>query len=847
MDIDHSFGQWLRLRRRALDLTQEELAGQVGCSAITLRKLEAEERRPSKQIAERLAEILAIPPDERAAFLRFARGDPFAAPSAAAVGRVPVPEPRRHNLPLQLTSFIGREQEVTGVGRMLTGSAIRLLTLVGTGGAGKTRLSQQAALAALPNFADGAWLVELAPLADPALVDSTTAAVLGLAPLPGRTPLAQLLDHLRPKYLLLVLDNCEHLLQACAELAESLLRACPELVILATSREGLGIPGESLYQVGSLTLPDADARPTPETLAGSEAVRLFVERAASRLAGFSLTEANAPAVAQICRQLDGIPLALELAAARINVLPVEQIAARLSDRFHLLTGGSRTALPRHQTLQALIDWSYDLLSEPEARLLRRLAVFAGGWTLGAAEAICGDETGVADKPARIGGDLLLDLLGGLVDKSLVVAERPPDDDMRYGFLETIRQYALAKLAAGGEAEWLRRRHVNYYVELSMSGAYVDPPPPDWGARMSTERDNLRSALAWSQSSPAGAEMGLRLAHAMDVGIPLTNWSEARGWLESALAQADAEGIDNPPIRARILFLLGYGLGTAGEFQAAEARLLQALELFRELGQLHIVPGLLERRGWIARERGDMPTARLRLEESVELFRGRRIPSERTGLAVALNTLGELTVMQGDLARAETLLEEARALARQVRERFVEAWSLNHLGHVAQLRNEPVRAASLHAESLALFEALDYNYGVAEANHANGETALATGNIPLAAIHFARSLELARQSGFQPLIAWNLGGAAGVALLAENPERAARLWGAAEALRQSIGVREAPASHATHHRLIAAAREQVGEAKFAAEWAAGEALTLEQALAEAVVKETDPTGPREAEP
>jgi predicted ATPase/DNA-binding XRE family transcriptional regulator len=387
VDIDHSFGQWLRQHRRALDLTQEELAARVGCSAITLRKLEAEERRPSKQIAERLAEVLNVSPEARADFLRFARGDPFAAPYAAAAGRIPVIEPRRDNLPLQLTSFIGREREIADIGRLLTGSAARLVTLVGTGGSGKTRLSQQAVTGVLPAFADGAWLVELAPLADPALVDSTTAVVLGLEPAPGRAPLAQLLDDLRPKHLLLVLDNCEHLLQACAELAESLLRVCPRLVILATSREGLGVPGESLYHVGSLSLAEADERPTPDTLAGSEAVRLFVERAADRLADFSLTEANAPAVDQICRQLDGIPLALELAAARVTVLPVDQIAARLNVRFQLLTGGSRTALPRHQTLQALIDWSYDLLSEPEARLLRRLAVFAGGWTLEAAEAV----------------------------------------------------------------------------------------------------------------------------------------------------------------------------------------------------------------------------------------------------------------------------------------------------------------------------------------------------------------------------------------------------------------------------------------------------------------------------
>jgi tetratricopeptide (TPR) repeat protein len=563
-----------------------------------------------------------------------------------------------------------------------------------------------------------------------------------------------------------------------------------------------------------------------------------VERAAARLAGFSLTPANAPAVAQICRQLDGIPLALELAAARVNVLPVEQIAARLSDRFQLLTGGSRTALPRHQTLQALIDWSYDLLSDPERRLLQRLAVFVGGWTLEAAEAICGDEAGTraSNAPAAIGETLVLDLLGGLVNKSLVVTDRLPDQSMRYNFLETIRQYALRKLDASGEAGWVRPRHANYYVALAEAGANVEPSPPSWLGAMQIERDNLRAALAWSQSSPTGADVGLRLAKAMDVGIAFTNWSEARGWLESALARAEAEGIDNPPIRARILYSLGWGLGFQGDLAAAEARLLQALELFRELGPPRLVAVVMERLGWIARERGDIATARLRLEESVKLWRSLGEPLERSSLPIALNTLGELTIMQGNLAPAEALLDEALGLFRQIGDRFGEAWSLNHLGHVEQLRNEFERAGRLHAESLALFEALNVDiYSIAEANHANGETALARGDIALAAKHFARSLELARQSGFRAIIAWALAGLAGVALLEENPERAARLWAAAEALRQSIGVRQAPASSATHQRLMTMTREQLGEAIFAAEWAAGEAMTLEQALAEATAE------------
>jgi predicted ATPase/DNA-binding XRE family transcriptional regulator len=392
MNDERSFGNWLRQHRRALDLTQAELAHQVGCSAITLRKLEAEERRPSKQIAERLADVLQVAPDDRPAFLRFARGDPFAAPSSSpAVPQPEQPKAPRHNLPLQLTSFIGREKEIAEIGRVLSQrSGVRLLTLTGPGGTGKTRLALQVAADLVADVRDGVWLIELAPLADPALVSQTVAAVLGLREVPGRRVSDALVDYLRSKQLLLVLDNCEHLIQACAELAEKLLNACLNLTILATSREGLGVAGERSFPVSSLSAPD-DQYTTPiATLSQFEAVRLFVERASAVLPGFEVNNSNALAIATICLQLDGNPLAIELAAARVQLLTVEQIANRLDDRFQLLTGGRRTVLPRHRTLAAMIDWSYDLLSEPERVLLRQLAVFAGGWTLEAAEVVCGD-------------------------------------------------------------------------------------------------------------------------------------------------------------------------------------------------------------------------------------------------------------------------------------------------------------------------------------------------------------------------------------------------------------------------------------------------------------------------
>jgi predicted ATPase/DNA-binding XRE family transcriptional regulator len=468
-----SFGDWLRQQRRALDLSREKFACQVGCSAVTLRKLESEERRPSPLMAERLADVLDIVRDDRPSFLQFARGNPFAAP--VAVPEAPAAKTflaPNHNLPLQLTSFIGREQELADIARLLR--VTRLLTLCGPGGSGKTRLALQTSAAQVDRYPDGVWMVELAALADPALLPQTIATVLGVKDPGGQLLTERLAEQLRPRQLLLLLDNCEHLIGACAKLAEHLLRTCPEVTILATSRENLAIAGELVRLVPPLSLPALGASAPPEAVAESEAVRLFCDRAQAVAPALTLTTANAAAIAVICRQLDGLPLAIELAASRLRLLTLEQIVARLDDCFGLLTNGSRTALPRHQTLQALVDWSYELLSPPERSLLCSLAVFAGGWTLEAAEAVCADD----NMPAGS----VLDLLTHLVNKSLVVAVGPPDGEARYYLLETIRQYAYAKLAASGEAATLRRRHALYFGS------------PAWRSDGDLDDANLRRAL-----------------------------------------------------------------------------------------------------------------------------------------------------------------------------------------------------------------------------------------------------------------------------------------------------------------------------------------------------------------
>ncbi|HEX5809175.1 MAG TPA: BTAD domain-containing putative transcriptional regulator, partial [Anaerolineales bacterium] len=408
-----------------------------------------------------------------------------------------------NNLPVQLTTFIGRKKEQAEIRQPITED--RLVTLLGVGGIGKTRLSIEAAREVLGAFPGGVWFVELASLSDPERVSQTVFTTLGLIEQPGRPPVEILIDFLRSKKALLILDNCEHLIQSCAQVAQNLLSSCPDLHILATSREALGIPGETLYIVPTLSTPDP-LHTTLETLSASEAAQLFIERAQTALAGFTLTEENAPAIAQLCHHLDGIPLAIELAAARVKLLRVEEIAARLDDRFRLLTGGARTALPRHQTLQALIDWSYDLLSEPERVLLRRLSVFAGGWTLEAAEQVVGNERAERGDIESIVYDLqpgdVLDLLTSLVNKSLILVEHKPEQGTRYDMLETIRQYARQKVWQADEEELLRQRHLEYYIDLAEQ---AEPNLRSfdmvmWLDRLESERDNIRSALEWAQES-----------------------------------------------------------------------------------------------------------------------------------------------------------------------------------------------------------------------------------------------------------------------------------------------------------------------------------------------------------
>jgi predicted ATPase/class 3 adenylate cyclase len=492
---------------------------------VTLRDMK-EHRLKGLPATEHLWQVLA--PDLRQDF-----------PALQTLDDIPT------NLPVQLTSFVGRRKELEDAKRLLRDTP--LLTLIGPGGTGKTRLSIQAAIELQPDYSDGVWFVELAPILDPLLVPRTTALAIGLRDEPQRPVIDMLCDHLRGKNMLILLDNCEHLVEACAHMADRILHAAPHVHILASSREALGIAGEVTYRVPSLGLPDIDHLPSIESLSQYEAVKLFIDRAVSAIPTFTVTAENAPSLAQICHRLDGIPLAIELAAAKVRVLSVEQIARRLDDRFRLLTGGNRTALERHQTLRAAIDWSYNLLPAHEQTLFSRLSVFAGGWTLEAAESVCSDEL---VKP-----DDLLDLLEHLIHKSMVIAEEN-GHETRFRILETMRQYANEKLVEAKKGEAVRDKHLEYFLQLAET-AYphmIRAEQLEWQGRIDADYENLRAALTWAIGK-SSAEQALRLAGALGFYWQMRDFLvEGAMWMDQVLSRNwDVTSSAQKAARAKVFY------------------------------------------------------------------------------------------------------------------------------------------------------------------------------------------------------------------------------------------------------------------------------------------------------
>jgi non-specific serine/threonine protein kinase len=814
------FAVLLRRYRAAAGLSQEELAERAGLSRRGISDLERGARRtPYPATVRRLAKALVLEDAEREALLASSGRRPAGAQAQLA-------RSAGASLPIALTSFVGREREMAEVRRLL--QTARLLTLTGTGGVGKTRLALQVAAQLLGEYPERVWFIDLAPLADGALVARAVAAVLGVQEESTRPLTDTLADVLGLRSGLLLLDNCEHVVEACATLADRLLRACWDLRILATSREALCLAGETAWRVPTLPCPDPHHPSSVDELPGYAAVRLFVERAQAVEPDFGLTEQNSSAVAGACARLGGLPLAIELAAARVPMLSPEQIFRRLDDALALLVGGSRSAPTRQQTLRATLDWSYHLLSRDEQRLFGRLAVFAGGWTLEAAETVCAGD--------GIEGAEVLDILGQLVSKSLVATETSPRANVRYRLHETLRQYARGQLVTRGESDRLDRRHARYFLE------FVEEAEPHlvrreqvaWLERLDRERENLRTALGWTVQHQ-DADTGLRLA-----GSLWRYWQvrgdqrEGRAWLEQILEMTDPHAAPRPE-RAKALAAAGALSRAQGDLALARPWLEESLALLRQLGDKKSLGFVLNELGLVAVHRGELVRAAEHLEESVAL---RREVGDGRGLAFSLANLGNVARRQGDNHKARALFEQALALGREHGDRQGMGQALVALAEIERQHGDLERAGQLLEESLGLSRELGDTRGTAFALGYLGRVTHELGNDERARLLHQESLRLNRDSGDMPGIARCLYGFADLAAAHRRFDRAARLLGGASRLAEARGW--ATADDDDHKRAERAARGHLGDAAFASAWAAGRNRALEETIGEALADEaSDP--------
>jgi predicted ATPase/class 3 adenylate cyclase len=722
-----------------------------------------------------------------------------------------------NNLPHSVTSFVGRQKEIVEVKALLERS--RLVTVTGSGGSGKTRLTLQVAADLLDSAGDGVWLAELAAITEPSLVTQTVANVFGIREEPGKPLIQTLLTHFENSRLLLVLDNCEHLLDACASLAEAVLRHCAHVRILASSREPLGMGGELTYRIPSLSLPDLKSDDAARNLAIFESARLFIERAQLHAHQFTVTNRNAPAIASVCRRLDGIPLAIELAAARVRSMPVEEVDRRLGQSFGLLTGGSRTALPRQQTLRSLIDWSYDLLDEPERVLLSRLCAFSGGWGLEAVEGVCSGGT--------IEEVDVLDLLTSLIDKSLVILEEA-GDVTRYRLLETVRQYARDRLSERGELEIWRGRHIAYFLafaegaEQHLRGAEQQV----WLERLEADHDNLRAALAWCTEGPGDAELGLRLAGAIwRFWYVRGYFGEGRGWFSAVLKASAGSGPD--VVRAKALN--GYGVLSFLQNDFGEARRLieESLVIWRDLGDQNGIASSLNTLGSIASRQGEFEAAQSFHLESLAI---KREIGDHPGIASSLAGLGNLAYYRADYAAAREHYEGSLAELRLLGDQGGLAIALNNLGSVVHLQGGLLQARALHEESLAIRRRLGDRPGAAVSLGNLGRVAIDLAELDVAQACYEESQATLREIGDGSGIAESLEGLGLLAAARGSADRAACIWGAAERLREVIEAPLSPGERSRHEGYVRAARaDSADPAAFDAAWPVGRGMTIEQAF------------------
>jgi predicted ATPase/class 3 adenylate cyclase/DNA-binding CsgD family transcriptional regulator len=782
-----------------------------------------------------------------------------------------------HNLPVQPTPLIGREREVAAVQQLLLREDVRLLTLTGPGGSGKTRLGVHVAAELNDHFTGGISFVNLAPISDAELVVPTIAQTLGVKESPTRSMAEQLQAFLQEKLLLLVLDNFEQVVSAAPRLSDLLAR-CQHLKLLVTSRTVLHLAAEHEFAVPPLSLPDLNHLPDLVTLSQYEAVALFIARAQALKPDFQVSNASAPAVAEICTRLDGLPLAIELAAARIKLLPPPALLARLGQRLAVLTSGVRDAPARHQTLRKTIDWSYQLLDTGEQRLFRRLSVFVGGCTLQAIEAIC---AALDTQPPTLS---VLDGVASLIDKSLLRQTEQEAEEPRFVMLETIREYGREALAAAGEAEVTHQAHVAYYLALAEAAeqAWNGPQQAVWFGRLEQEHDNLRAAMNWLFER-GEAERALRLGTALWwFWYAHEHWNEGWNVLERALDRSDGVAV---PLRARALWATGSLAGSLGHVERGEVLCQESLALFREIGDTKGMGDATFHLAHVAFARWDLAAARKLFEESlvflretgdktltawalgalalVVLYQGEyarvhplaeqavetfREVGDATGVTMSLMTLARVVFWQGDLVRARTLAEEGLASARETGATSAEALALALQGEIALAQGETTTARRLIEQSHTLWQEIDNQQMLASTRALLAKVVAAQGDHTAARTAYEESLLRGLAVAD---IAPALEGLAVVAEAQGETTWAVRLLAAAAALRDSFGAPLPPVSRAGYEHSLADARAQLGEQAFAVAWAGGRGMTWEQALTDrgpvTIPGETHPTPPAKLPP
>ncbi len=884
-----TFGRWLKLRRRGLGLTQAQLGKQIGYAGESIRKVEADELRPSRQMAEKLAVALGIAAAEQSAFIRFARDEGLLEPIALAVqAPATLPSPRsavqpmaEQILPLSRDPLIGREWELTVLQTLLLRPTVGLVTLTGPGGVGKTRLAlqvaanlrNQAAPAIEPAFPAGVYFVPLASLDDPALVLPAIAQTLAVRVPQGQSLLTTLQEHLRAKQLLLVLDNFEQVLAAVPAVS-ALLATAPRLKILVTSRTVLRLRGEHHFPVAPLAV-SVDDLPTsqPERISGSnpphalaDATRLFVERAQAMQADFAVTDQNLAAISAICQQLEGLPLAIELAAARIRLLQPQAMLTRLGSQLKLLTGGAQDLPPRQQTMRATLTWSYELLSEDEKCLFRRLAFFVGGCTLEALENVCNAGGALAGE--------ILDGLASLIDKSLVQQKVSTTGEPRYSTLRVIREYALEQLIERGEATLIHQQMAQFYLSFieTAEAALHGNKQQTWLTRIDEEYDNLRTLLEWSTAEGDG-NLGLHIANALYRFWQVRGYyHEAQRWLVGLLAKVP----ERTPVRAKALAAAGgftrkhgdyplarlyheeslaiarqcndqpsiaqalNGLGDMafdqGDYSAAQAAFSESLSIWRTIGHKPGMAASLNYLGVVAYEQGDYVLARQQHEQSL-LFR--RELGDQLGISASLNNLGNITRNLGDHETARRLHEESLLLKRELGDQQGIATSLNNLGLIALYQADYRTARTRFEESLSLHQMIGNKRGVALALNNLAEAAWREGNYPASASLYRDSLVIRQGMGDNQGIAECLAGLAEVAEAQQQTKQATQLLAATTVLLESMGSCLETAERVIYEESVRAVRAELGEETFAALWAASRALTVEQAIAQGLAITNQP--------